>query len=225
MGDSTTVTEELLPDRPADIVTADGPTGDMPAAHEADNPSSGELDAADLKAEAIANGEDPEGEGPDDEDDHKPGDDKPPRQSKGSWQKSVDRLTRQRAETERLLAEERGRRMALEELIAKGITPKAADAEVQPEAPEEPQPEDFDSVEEYAKAYAKWEREAEAPMAQQPAEPAQAASWAPSKESLEVREQSFEAARERFEDVEARLDRVAPKLGTLAPGIGPESAR
>jgi hypothetical protein len=124
---------------------------------------------------------------------------------------------RQRAELERTLAEERGRRLALEELIAKGISPKAAaeqlDAqEAESNRPEEPQPEDFDSIEDYAKAYSKWEREAEAATAPKPSAPAREEQWAPSQESLEVRQQSFEAAKARFEDVEDRLDAVAPAL-------------
>lgn len=217
MGNST-LTEEPVIDRPADVVTEDGPSGEQPAVHEADTPSSGELDALDDEqsagdSEGSEGGED---EQDDDDDGQDSGDDKPPRHGKKTWQKRVDKLTRRLSERERELAEKEGRLKALEEMLEKGIARRTDGqddgSDDEPAAPPEPQPEDFDTVEEYARAYSKWEREAEAPQAQQPNESQPDAKWAPSKESLEVRQKAFEAAKAEFDDLEDRLDAVAPSM-------------
>lgn len=218
MGDSSTVTEEPVIARPPDVVTEDGPSGEQPADH-ADHPSSGELDALDDGPgdEGTANQPDPNATEDDDESDS--GDDKPPRHGSKAWQKSVDRLTRQRAEerrareaAERQAAEERGRRLALEELLRKqGTLPDDQAQGEETSTPAEPQPEDFDSVEEYAKAYSAWERQAEVQKPNGQAEPPQG-SWAPSDQSLEIRTKALEAARAEFDDIEERLDRVGPSV-------------
>ena len=120
------------------------------------------------------------------------------------------------SERERELAEKEGRLKALEEMLEKGIarSPAGQDdgADDAPEQPPEPQPEDFDTVEEYARAYSKWEREVEAPQTPKPADSQPDAKWAPSKESLEIRNKAFEAAKAEFEDIEDRLESVAPSL-------------
>lgn len=213
MTESSVVTDEPLREPEPEVSTSDGP----PVAETADE------NFADNPAEdsAAAHAEPDDAEGDDDEDDEgQSGDERPPRQKKGSWQKSVDRLTRQRADAERLLAEERGRRLALEELLAKAGAPKPPGADdkgstPEPEAPAEPQPEDYDSIEEYARAFSKWEREQESKPATPPAEEAPARFEA-NPESIDIRIKSREAAIAKFEDFDERIEDLA---GELNPAI------
>lgn len=216
MTQSTVVTEEPLRERPADVVTADGPTGDEPAVHETDVPA-GRTAAPDATDAELDDEHDDEGD-----EGQESGDERPPRRSKSEWQKSVDRLTRQRAEERRAreeaelrAAEERGRRLALEELAKKRgliLDDEPEQGSAQPATAEEPQPEDFDTVEEYAKAFSKWEREQAAPAKPAANEPEQPTSYQPSSDSAEIRRASYEAAVEAFPDFEERLEQVGPRM-------------
>ncbi len=215
MTESSVVTDEPLREPEPEVLTEDGPPVPETADENfADNPA--EDSAADHAEPDDAEGDD------DENDEAQSGDERPPRQKKGSWQKSVDRLTRQRADAERLLAEERGRRLALEELLAKGGAPKPPGADdkgtpPEPEPPPRPQPEDYDSIEEYGDAIAEWKAAVAKPPESKPTESAaQPATFEANPESLDIRIKSREAAIAKFEDFDERIEDLA---GELNPAI------
>lgn len=98
-------------------------------------------------------------------------DGKPAAPRKNDAQKRIDRLTRNWREADRRAAEERGRREQLEQenarLRAQGTPPSPPAAS---SADDEPQPEDFNDLKEWSRAYAKWELgKTETPAAGKPA--------------------------------------------------------